>query len=275
MVMKKNWVKLILDIAMAIVFALLFNHRVVTGLNFHEIAGLAIGVLFIVHILLNRKWISRVSRKLFCSQVKTKTKIGYVVDALLLLSMAFILVSGIGISKILFPSNRLSSVPSLRGLHVSAAYFALALIGIHVGLHWKWIMSMLKKAVRMKRSTKALAFTARILAAVIFAAGVYNMAQVNYFSQLANIGSVFGNSQQSQNYGDSQHDGGHYRGGGTSADQKGQSAGHGLQGQTSPNILFLIYEFWSIGSVFVIITYYLERMIKRRSKQPPTSCITA
>ena len=53
MVMKKNWVKLILDIAMAIVFALLFNHRVVTGLNFHEIAGLAIGVLFIVHILLN------------------------------------------------------------------------------------------------------------------------------------------------------------------------------------------------------------------------------
>ncbi len=49
--MKKiNLLKISLDIFMAIVFALLFNKMVIARLAFHEIAGLAIGFAFIIHM---------------------------------------------------------------------------------------------------------------------------------------------------------------------------------------------------------------------------------
>ncbi|OAO76476.1 hypothetical protein TAF16_2520 [Anoxybacillus flavithermus] len=51
--LKKNIVKIILDVSMAITFVLLMNPRVFNGLLFHEVAGLVIGVAVLVHIGLN------------------------------------------------------------------------------------------------------------------------------------------------------------------------------------------------------------------------------
>lgn len=48
--MKKKYTKIVLDLLMAITFVLLMNPRVLDGLQFHEIAGLIIGVAILVHI---------------------------------------------------------------------------------------------------------------------------------------------------------------------------------------------------------------------------------
>lgn len=51
--------KLALDAAMGITFALLFNTRVFGGLAFHEIAGIAIGFAILTHILLNLNFVKK------------------------------------------------------------------------------------------------------------------------------------------------------------------------------------------------------------------------
>ena len=57
--MNKNYLKLTLDLVLAVVFALLFNVRVFGGLTFHESAGLGIGLGFLIHILLNSPWVKK------------------------------------------------------------------------------------------------------------------------------------------------------------------------------------------------------------------------
>ena len=54
--MKKNLQRLVLDVFMLLAIALFFKKNVLT-LSYHEIAGLAIILLFVRHWIINRKWI--------------------------------------------------------------------------------------------------------------------------------------------------------------------------------------------------------------------------
>ena len=135
--MKRNNVKLVLDIVMTIGFVLMFKKNVL-GLSFHEIGGIAVCLLFIVHKLLNKDWIITVSKNLFKKGTPAKTRIQYITDFLLLIDMCAILFTGIGISKKTFKAIAFlphSAIP----IHFLTGGIALILIGIHVGLHWKWI----------------------------------------------------------------------------------------------------------------------------------------
>ena len=58
-------------------------------------------------------------------------------------------------------------------------------MGIHVGLHWKLIMDMMKKLVRLP-ANKVTPWIARILVLGIFLFGSYNIYTTNYFSK-ANV----------------------------------------------------------------------------------------
>lgn len=103
--MKKiNIIKISLDILMILIFALLFNKMVFSGQAFHEIAGLAIGLAFIIHKALNWKWLVQVTRNIFTGKISLRTRIGCVVDVLLLISMATIITSGVLISRVVFAS---------------------------------------------------------------------------------------------------------------------------------------------------------------------------
>lgn len=62
--MKRNNVKLSLNIVMTIGFVLMFKQNVL-GLFFHEIGGGAVCLLFIAHKLLNKDWIIAVRKNLF------------------------------------------------------------------------------------------------------------------------------------------------------------------------------------------------------------------
>ena len=100
---------------------------------FHEIAGIAICGLFIIHKLLNRKWIAAVTRSLFSRQTPVRQKLSWVLDFLLLLSFGYVLVSGILISKVVFPAS--GGNHAFQAGHYAAAALALALTGVHIGLH--------------------------------------------------------------------------------------------------------------------------------------------
>ena len=135
--MKKNTFKIIFDVVLALGTVLLYKKNVL-GLGFHELAGIAICVLFIVHHLINRKWIAAVTKNLFSKTTPVKTRIEYIVDVLLCLAFLGVLITGIGISK-----TYLSALAFLGNKgkiwHFFFSGCALILTGIHIGLHWKWI----------------------------------------------------------------------------------------------------------------------------------------
>ncbi|RXZ01364.1 hypothetical protein DMO16_17905 [Fictibacillus sp. S7] len=136
--MKKiNFVKFVIDVIIAVTFVLFFNKRVLGGMTFHVVVGTAIGVAFLTHMAMNWRWIKNVTRKLFDKKLPGKTRFSYGLNLLLLLCMATIMVSGIFVSRVLFPNVNIGNEGWFKMLHISLSFLTLIIVGIHVGMHWK------------------------------------------------------------------------------------------------------------------------------------------
>jgi hypothetical protein len=184
----KNLFKIIFDIIMSVLLVLMFNKNVIS-LDFHEIGGLFLCGFFIIHNLINWKWIVVISKKIFSRDLAFKLRFGYIIDFLLLLSVAAILVSGILISKVVFTGL---SIPggNWKVLHYFASALSLILVGIHVGLHWGFVMTMFKKYVKVPA---ALAKPVSIILVIaVLAFGLYSIYSSNFKMWLS---SPFTNSQ--------------------------------------------------------------------------------
>jgi hypothetical protein len=136
----RNGIKIVLDALLAVAFVTLMDPRSVGGIAVHEWAGLVICVFFILHKALNWRWITSVTAGLFTC-VGWRTRLGYILDVLLLIGMTGIVLSGIKIARTIdftwFPIG--GSTGLWRMLHASASMLSLAVVGVHVGLHWDWI----------------------------------------------------------------------------------------------------------------------------------------
>lgn len=196
--MKKNILKFVLDAVMGIVFALLFNTQVLGGLTFHEIAGLAIGCAVIFHILLNAKWVKKVTVGIFSPRTKGKQRLEYILDVLCLVDLAVIIVTGVLISKVLFPSLGGGDNHSLQGIHTATSYIGLLLIGVHLGLHRQWIVSTVRNLFKIKGASTVRRVIGNVCAIVLLACGIYFMNAVNYVQQVA---SLTGSAQYGQTAG--------------------------------------------------------------------------
>ncbi|HWR10234.1 MAG TPA: DUF4405 domain-containing protein [Rectinemataceae bacterium] len=136
----KTVVKAVLDPIIAIGFLLLLEPKL-GPLSWHEWGGLAICLLFVVHKCLNWAWIKSVTTKLFSPKLSGRLRLNYILDLVLLIAFALIALSGMGIAKTidftwLFPGEL---NPFWRGIHGFASLLVLAVVGVHVGLHWDWI----------------------------------------------------------------------------------------------------------------------------------------
>lgn len=186
---KKNTIKLALDLVMLLVLLLLYRKNVL-GISFHEIAGLAVCGLFIVHILLNGKWVLVVTGKLFSKKAAWRSKLNWLIDFLLLLSFAYILVSGISISKVLFAGQRGAS--AFKTGHYAVSALALVLLGIHLGLHYS---SILQRTPARKLPLTFRRVTAVVLSALILGFGVYEMTHTSFLRWMGNLGAVIGTTE--------------------------------------------------------------------------------
>lgn len=172
----KNITKIILDILMVSLFVvLLFAYN--TGLIFHEIAGILIVCLFASHLILNRQWITAVTKNIISGKVKPKPLQMYILNIGLLVGVIIITVTGLMISTVIFPVG--SYDPVIVTLHKWSAYTTCGLIVIHMVLHAKYIITMLQKilenlkhpmAKRVIGSTAAIVMVAGIVYSTVISA---------------------------------------------------------------------------------------------------------
>src|SRR5574344_1035779 len=169
--MKKNTFKIILDSVMALVLMFMYK-KSVFGLGFHEIAGIGVCLLFVVHILLNRKWVAAATKAVFSKGTAGKVRACYIVDFLIALSFLGLLITGLGISKVVF--NKIAFLGNAGNpFHFFFGGLSLILLGIHLGLHWDWIKaSVLKFYVKAPKVVHAVLTT---IIACFSGFGVYGL----------------------------------------------------------------------------------------------------
>ena len=169
--------KLALDAVMLILLTLMYQKQVVS-LSFHEIGGLALIGLFVIHHLVNARWIAAVTRKLFGKTTPGLVRARYLVDALMLAAFLTVGVTGVLISKTLF-AVRLAG--NAKTLHYFASAVAIILMGVHLGLHTGYLFGKL-----FKRGANRIAkISTAVLLAALIAFGGYSLATTRFVSFLA------------------------------------------------------------------------------------------
>jgi hypothetical protein len=125
---------------MAVAIILLMDPGSFYGLSFHEWAGLIIGLMFILHKILNWDWIKKVTISFF-RKAPARARINYTLDILLLAGMVMMILSGMAIARTInFSWLHLDGSRMFwRTMHTSSTFITFALFGIHVGFHWNWI----------------------------------------------------------------------------------------------------------------------------------------
>ena len=134
--MKKK--RMAVDAAMTVLLPCLMAYSLI-GETFHEVAGVAMLVLFIAHHILNRAWF----KGLFRGRYSPYRAFSTAVNLLLCVVMVCLPLSGIMMSKHLFrflPTDGLSS--TARTMHLLLSYWGFLLMSLHIGSH---VDAMLKK----------------------------------------------------------------------------------------------------------------------------------
>lgn len=148
--------KIIVDILMTIIFILLMANQI-TGIFTHEILGISVIVLFLIHQILNKNFYKNLFKGKY-----NKLRVGFlIINILLLIMMIIMIISALMISQHIFRALDFGSYYVGKILHIISAYSIYMLIGLHLGLHYNSI-------IKLKKENKIILNVFLILFAVIF-----------------------------------------------------------------------------------------------------------
>lgn len=106
----------------------------------HEVIGIALGICFVIHHLLNRNWY----RSVFKGKYPILKKIYIAVNFLLLIDILLIMLSGLTMSQLL-PAFNFMSFSLARKLHLVFTYWGFILMAVHLGLHSQAMLGPIRK----------------------------------------------------------------------------------------------------------------------------------
>ena len=184
--------RLSLDLVMTLLILLEFAYRL-TGSTLHELIGLAMLCLFIVHGAWNWRWFVALGKGRYAAQRLASTTI----NALLLVAVLLMMASGVLNSDLLYSLTQVELDLLPRELHTAAAYWLLILVGVHLGMHWKTVMAEARKLAggawdSLPSPLRALSMN--VISAGLVTYGIFASFARSVFSRLTAYYS-FGNSE--------------------------------------------------------------------------------
>lgn len=140
-----NRTKLFLDIALFAAFLITMDPHF-SGLAIHEWLSLAAAGTVIVHLLLSWSWIVEMTKRIFGKGLNG-ARMNYILNWLLFIDGILIMLSGILISEAVLPTLGISLPMNFawRRLHDMSANLALLIMGLHLAMHWNWIVTTFKR----------------------------------------------------------------------------------------------------------------------------------
>lgn len=160
--------KLVIDLTMTILM-LIEMAFYITGNTVHEILGVVVLVLFIIHISLNRRWFSTILKGTY----NLRRILQIVLNLLFLGTMAVTMICGIFISSELFSFISIDDDTIFRQIHVQTAYWGFIIMSIHVGFSWGMVINSIRRMTGITGASPIRTIGLRVLAALIVFYGVY------------------------------------------------------------------------------------------------------
>ena len=172
----KNKLKLILDAVMTLAMLMLYKKNSVS-IMFHEIAGLfAIGIM-IIHLSVNFLWVKGITLSIFTKKLPAKTRVSYIINALMFLDLILLLISSVLISKKIF---HFQAAMVWKPIHFFTSQLLITLMGLHLGLHFTYIGNVL--SVKKSKLGKIIFISVFSVIAVL---GVFSMKSSGYTRQIS------------------------------------------------------------------------------------------
>lgn len=169
--MKKNIIKMTVDVLMFIIMLLEFS-KLYTGQLLHETFGIALLILFIIHNILNINFYKNILK----GNYNLLRLITTTINILFLICMLLTIIFGIPISSEFFKGLNLNGNMTIRKLHTILGYWNLILLSIHLGFHFKIIFAKLKNQIKDKKAIKILIY---IVELIIVTFGIKAMRDIN------------------------------------------------------------------------------------------------
>ncbi|MGH7594112.1 MAG: DUF4405 domain-containing protein, partial [Gemmatimonadales bacterium] len=116
-----------------------------TGLPAHEWLGLAIALPLLIHLVLQWQWIVATWHRAMADQNR-RARFNLLLNALLFVSMALAIFTGVMESQVVAPGIRLASGRTAiwSDLHSFCTNVLVGLVGLHVALNWRWIATAVR-----------------------------------------------------------------------------------------------------------------------------------
>lgn len=169
-----------LDFIMTILLLFQMAYMLI-GNTLHEWIGTVLFILFILHNTLNIKWYSNLGERRSSGFRILQT----VVNLSLLLCMVNLMVSGMMMSRVVFSFLPIDGgMGFARIMHMAAAYWGFFLMSVHLGLHWKMIMGLVRKVMRKREASTSQTWGLRILAVSVSGFGIYAFQKHNLISYM-------------------------------------------------------------------------------------------
>ena len=136
---------LVFDTVLFVAFAIAYAEDF-TGLSLHEWFGIAFGVALLFHFSLHWEWVVRTTKGMLTTSGRRRVmwlvNLALLGDLMLCIGSG-ILITGWRVFGVVFDSNEF-----WNNLHGTTAGVAIALIGIHIGLDWRWITNAFRRMTR-------------------------------------------------------------------------------------------------------------------------------
>jgi hypothetical protein len=165
---RKMSIKLAIDLFMTVLMLAAMAYHL-TGNTVHELLGISLLALFIVHNILNRRWYQTVLKR----KHNARRVLNTAVNLLLLVMVLMLMVSSVLISHTLFAFIPVDGGLIARQMHILATYWGFILISIHIGMHWRMITGMVRKISGIPSPNRGRIFVVRVMAVLIAVYGVY------------------------------------------------------------------------------------------------------
>lgn len=139
--------KILVDIGMTAALPLLMGYGLI-GEAAHEWIGMAMFLLFLTHLILNRRWFGAL-RKGHYSPARMAQ---LVLNILIFLCMLGCMVSGILLSRYLFtflPAH--GGYEFIQKTHMLCSFWGFVLMSVHMGTHWGMLLAVLGKKWKLSR----------------------------------------------------------------------------------------------------------------------------
>jgi hypothetical protein len=138
---------LIVDTTIFAAFLAITNPHL-TGNTIHEWLGVSFAAAIITHLLLHWDWIVKVGKDFF-KKLWHQSRLNFVANTLFFVLMTGSLFSGLMISKDVMSALgiQLNVSQSWKMLHSLMSDASVVVLGVHIALHWKWIVTNIGRYV--------------------------------------------------------------------------------------------------------------------------------